>query len=432
MFIQAKEVTRKLVLGSPFLLLLALGISGQGSNVATGALDSYYNEAVQMVGNWNSQARVVLLLTILVGTFGAVTAFLQAIERPWRKIVTALVGLVIAVLTIVKQAGYPADHRTLEAFALEGQEVLDEMQTIKATYDPDQTAENLRALREEMLTRVKKIRAMQRSLLRTSGAAALPVAQAATQQPQWAQTQKGVPDPDLLTYAGTAKNRSLSEAKNEAILDAFRKAAADLHQKEGPLGQPQSNTVRLETLLDFVSDNGRLQRGTFSLEKSSGVYTYYALITLDRSFSKPDFLKTFAPPAKPRIQGEWILGGSTLSGSYRGTVIVKAARGNQGEFRFVLSARRVSSTSLTLKIDEIVVENDDSVGSTRWAFDLVVNGTVASSLPITRYDDSPSRKRVRPNLDPVTVSTPPAPRVPIQIYGYKPKDLESKATTKLS
>jgi hypothetical protein len=75
-----------------------------------------------------------------------------------------------------------------------------------------------------------------------------------------------------------------------------------------------------------------------------------------------------------------------------------------------------------VKLDRIQVENDGSVGSTDWTFEVSADGEPRFTLPLRGLTDKPGENLVRPP-DPAQVSTevlfPPGKQVEIVVKGWK-------------
>lgn len=77
---------------------------------------------------------------------------------------------------------------------------------------------------------------------------------------------------------------------------------------------------------------------------------------------------------------------------------------------------------LVVRLDRLQVENDGSVGSTDWVFEVSADGEPRFTLPMRGLNDKPGENLVRP-ADPAQASTevlfPPAKQVEIVVKGWK-------------
>lgn len=327
---------------SVLLLMLALPVpvvaqAAQTPGYVTG-LDRIVRDRVATVTQWESAARVQIILTLAAILFGGVVTAIQPLgSKRWCKAITATLGLAVAVITGVTSKAFPVDYRLYQKSALQARARLNNLRDILNRLQAGPAPEDERELYKEFIQKLKEIEAIEGRLTGESiepGAAGmfiLSAVHAQSNKPLWVDK---LPDASTFVFfAGRADSRSLSDAKTKSMDDALRQSAAYL--------QKQSKSSEFQAAKDLARALGEVVDTSFTFERQSQTYTYYTLLRLTRNVAQPWSLRALMRP---------------------------------------LSAVR-------LQLASIQVNEDGSVGSTKWAFQIARNGAVVARIPLRPYND---------------------------------------------
>src|SRR5688572_877404 len=77
-----------------------------------GAIQQEINKSKSMITQWRTQARYLMVLTLMVGTLGVAVGLLQRSDNRRCKGAMVAVGAAVSVITLINTTVFPADHRT--------------------------------------------------------------------------------------------------------------------------------------------------------------------------------------------------------------------------------------------------------------------------------------------------------------------------------
>jgi hypothetical protein len=215
------------------------------------AIQQEINESKSMITEWRTQARYLIVLTLLVGTLGVVVGVLQKYDNPRSKGTTVAVGAAVSVITLINATVFPADYRTFMRNASQGRALIKEIRDILCEFDPTQSLDNRKAMLEEIRERLKRIRALEDnlrtppSLLQRAGLASHAYAQA--QMPSW--VSRLPEDGTSFFFRGVAESTSLTQAKESSARDAMDNAVNQLSQSvpARPKALPEPEFIKVFT-----------------------------------------------------------------------------------------------------------------------------------------------------------------------------------------
>jgi hypothetical protein len=251
-----------------------------------GAIQQEINKSKSMITQWRTQARYLMVLTLMVGTLGVAVGLLQRSDNRRCKGAMVAVGAAVSVITLINTTVFPADHRTFMRNVSQGRALINEIQDILCQFDPTQSLDNRTVTLEEIREKLKRIEALKDnlltppSLLQWAGLASHAYAQARI--PSW--VSKLPEDETSFFFLGVAESSSLTQAKESSSRDAMDKAVNQLSQ---------SVPVRPEVLSEYVKDTAEVADTAFSYNRESRIYTYFTLLKLRQAFAKPEFIKVF-------------------------------------------------------------------------------------------------------------------------------------------
>jgi hypothetical protein len=247
-----------------------------------------------VVSGWASDASQQVGFALAVGLLGILIGAAQASERRWIKGFTVGAGLCVSAFTLSTKILYPADYRTLERSVEQASPILEDMQGIVATFDPQQTLDNQLAVETEFKTKCGKIDLIGQRLLGVDPPSQGPTnaslfhvrvvhAQSPQTPPAW--TGQGFRVDKSGTYfVGAGDNTSLAAAKTASFEKAVSNAARWLRGDE-PGG---SESVPPPQLLDFVRNAAEIADTWYAYDRNTGAYRYYTSLRLTSEFRRSD------------------------------------------------------------------------------------------------------------------------------------------------
>ena len=202
-----------------------------------------------------------------------------------------------------------------------------------------------------------------------------------------------------LMFVGTATSASEPQARNNAFDDAAAKAVVrigtELFQDSSVL-----TWYGLDALRDYVRKVGKIASQDVR-PNSGGGYTAYVLLQLNRAFVVPTAVRQYAaPPVSAQQQSRPTAMGYLLVPSNVGTAAVtkrtqvRMPNLRQGNFYFYFNLA-ANKGQLWIRLDQLQVLDDGSAASTRWQFDVFVNGKKSFSVPAASYSDDVVSYRMR-------------------------------------
>lgn len=240
----------------------------------------------QKIEQWETQANIALLMVISVGILSAVIAFLQKVNLKSNKILTAVLGFLIAVITVVDANVYP-DHQTLKRTILKARGILEDLEIELAI---EVKPEDRALWREGVKEKLKELQRIEDEFLVAYESAGFELVTSAyakeSKEPSW------ITDPPEdkynLYFIGTAEHQSLSRAKELSLEDARHAATENLTLQIQKTKGFQNAKININALSDYLAESAESARTYFSLDKSTGAYKYYTLLKLARSFLEID------------------------------------------------------------------------------------------------------------------------------------------------
>jgi hypothetical protein len=240
--------------------------------------------------------------------------------------------------------------------------------------------------------------------------------------PSWVARPPAEDEKDLW-FVGAATSASQSQARSDAFEDAVSKAVARIAAR---LFEDPSVTTwyGIDALREYARKVGRSQSEHLG-PASSGGYSAYSLLQLNRGFIEPSLVRQYAvqPTAGDRQASTAVafllipsdIG--TLSTTKRTQVRLPNLREGNFYLSFSMSGTK---ERLSLRLDQIQVLEDGGGRNAPWSFEVFVNGARAFTTPVRLYDDDVITYRMAPGDRSVEAQiTSPAPLNEIRIVGAK-------------
>ncbi len=270
-------VTFVAVVSLLFLLPIAAYAQPDGSfeSWAKTLLDEWQSR----IEGWRSAGRIVLGLTLTVGTLGIVVAALQTTKRKAWKVVVATGGVAISILTLVKTQAYEVEHRAYLRAADEADQRVTKIRRWIAPYGNESERHEAIAQVRKLAVELEQIDERLRGASASSGSTNVLLhalepaafAQAQSSSPDWLQGR--VPDAYNVYFVGLGIDPDLAAAKRES-LDSAIASARDALTAQLPIG----GGYNPQQLAAYLAEAGSVMDSYF--ERRPDGYRYFTLFSL--------------------------------------------------------------------------------------------------------------------------------------------------------
>ena len=169
--------------------------------------------------------------------------------------------------------------------------------------------------------------------------------------------------------------------------------------------EPGASGSRIIQILKAL-DTSVQDRDQYTVQESGSMIRAVTWTRIFKETAKEKVAKM--PPLKPNPPQRWE-GNAAISPS--GTTIVKGLVKRGGTFEFTFDSK-----GGILRVRDVAVFQDGSAGSTRWAFDVLVDDKLLFRIPTHRYDDSGKPTRCQ-STQQFEASLPTGAKL-IKMYGY--------------
>jgi hypothetical protein len=229
------------------------------------------------------------------------------------------------------------------------------------------------------------------------------------------------------SFVGTATSASESQARGSAYDEAVRQAVVRIGTR---LFQDPSVATwyGIDALRDYVRKVGR-NASQYVRPSSSGGYTAYVLLQVNRGFVEPSAVRQYAAsPTSAQGQSAGAVGYLLVPSDAGPTAVTKRTQVRmpnvrQGNFYLYFSIAGTKGSrggDVWIRLDQIQVLDDGSAGTTRWSFDVFVNNRKTFTTGIAAYSDDVVTYRMRAGDRNVETRAPAAGGlIEIRIVGTK-------------
>ena len=279
------------------VLLVSVGLvlAGYGNLDAASAspdpslvrvLAQLVQDAERKVHEWEQSAKVTMTLTALIGVLGIVVGLLQTANRPWLKAVTVAVGAVVSIVTVVNNTVFPVDHRIFRQRAAEGEKVVREMRLTLVDLNSAKSEENIRALRDELLAKFKRIEDIEVAMQQKATTWLAGTAWAQERVPSW--VSKLPPEDAFRFFVGEAQSSDLGIAQEASIREAREQAVLallnDIRRDRAVADVTMLKRLGLREAIPKIAETSDAK---FLFEENTKMYRSWTLIRLSKQFFAP-------------------------------------------------------------------------------------------------------------------------------------------------
>jgi len=242
-------------------------------------------------------SKITLALTLIIGILGALTAILQRFEMRWGKIITAVAGAGISLLTVVNNTVFDGDHRALDKKAQKMQALIGQVHVKLVDVFNYENCADLIKQRDDILLLLQRIHSVKVEETAPTTTAfrfvteAYAYEQSRSDLPAWIKTPPV--EKDKIFFVGIGEGQSISDAEAAAINDGKEQARDFFTQEFGRNQQAQQDAAESQAIAAFISDRTEKVNQHFVYNPKEKEYIYYALLRMDRTLSS-DYLKVYA------------------------------------------------------------------------------------------------------------------------------------------
>jgi hypothetical protein len=381
---------------------------------------------ISVLRQWERDALWSFWIMIAIALAGATTVLIQATSthtalagRVWPRVATGIAGAIVSLATAFNGAMLDGDFKTLNRRATDGRFLMDSASRWLETRTAAQTDADREQILREVETRITSF-----ARLRSGGGEQSRTEQSASLFPSLtAVLHAAAPakcgcdtlrrgEPGFVYACGTAQDGSLSDAREEATSDAIDRMATLLDR-----------TSKDEDASSEVVDYARrVASEVDSCAAPNGKgFTFAVMLRVPESLAARGAQTAFvAPAAAPAAAAAPVrvpdaAGESAVRATPQGgiQIPVRANPPQFGDFVFTFAPRQGSPRVLELR--SIRVNEDGSVGRTRWAFTILVNGAPVSTIAEQNYSDDP-----KPSIYKAIASVPLQGSAPqVKVLGYR-------------
>jgi tetratricopeptide (TPR) repeat protein len=297
-------ISKALMMSIALILLMlwavpeyALAQDGSDLNAYHNNLRQKYDDKLAEIAGLESKSNLLFALSISVILIGLAIAIVRMIEGKYNKIAVGILAALITAVGTVKTAVYPGDHHSLHKCALQAKDKLDNIDLIFAQIPACENNEMKKELLDEISFLLKDIKIHEIEMGETKGQAfAIELFPSAHAQsfgttenlPDW--INHPPKDRSMICFVGQAESRSLKSAKEASRTDAYRKGAEYMDARYQRSATRQAAGPDEEALVEFFRKAAQVEKTYFYYDEINKVYSYYTLISLDKSFIETDLM----------------------------------------------------------------------------------------------------------------------------------------------
>lgn len=288
---QKKSIIAALVLTLGIMLFQGNAHSQPGSEIQV--LQEIVKEQIHEIDKWQSNANLLLLLTIIVGVLGVVTGVLQKFDKNWCKGAVIAAGAIISLITVVNNTVFESDHRTLRAKATKARHLIQDIRILMVQDINQNSEEDRQAWLGEIRDKLSQISDLTSEIY----AANLKISLVTTayaqsrQDPEW--IEKLPVDKINFYFLGVGESASLEKAKELSHQNAIDEAAKYLTSEFNRRQREEPVSININKLTAFLTSSAKVKDNYWHYDPSDSLYSYFILLSLNRKFAQTD-IKLFA------------------------------------------------------------------------------------------------------------------------------------------
>jgi tetratricopeptide (TPR) repeat protein len=285
------------------------------------------NQSLKKLSEIRDYALYVTVITIFIGSIGAVIGIIQTFNRSFVKVASVVLGGIVAIATVVKDTAFDADHKELRRRAQVMEIIVEEMKQFEQLARDSNNPANRETL-------YRQVRRLQAQLHRVSIGAMQAEAPAAGESTRDQEVHNGrlwdfIPaafaggpgeEPDWLRalpedtrgqyFVGIGDGVLVSSAQRSSYLHAFEqvlaRAASRLTNPDAPISSAQLGQYLAEVLTTRAS--------YVQFDEKTKMYRFFTLVRVDRIL-EDSFLRQYVQQKSVTNRLEPVKFESTRSGN---------------------------------------------------------------------------------------------------------------------
>ena len=251
----------------------------------------------------NELAWYVIGLTILIGSIGAVISGIQPVTKPYIKGCTIVLGVVVAIGTVIRDTAFEADHKELRRRAHEMDGVIQEMKNYEQQALAATSPDNERAILDQLRKLAAKLhkvsggrfeasmrdhqsptenKSTELHLISQARANNVPILRGdvlGAESPIWLRTLPE--DPRGLYFVGIGDSKLVAEAKESSLAHAMEQVSSQMTSR---ITNPTA-AINFTDLRRYLSDAAESRATHIAHDKTKDTYRFFTLLRLDRELA---------------------------------------------------------------------------------------------------------------------------------------------------
>jgi len=243
-------------------------------------LNEMVKSKADQISLWRSQARMLTILTLIVGILGAISGILSQIKSRWAKFSVAAAGGCVAIITVIINTAYPVDYRTYNKLTCEAQMIVDdvrlqisELQNITDMKKRDEIIFKNILIKLQALTNIGKQVAYNADV-------SFAISEAYAQQtvPSWVTNPPK--DSSTLYFVGHGVSKDPSKAENTATDYAKETARILILDVLVESGQSKENPAN-SRILKSILEGSEVLKNFVKYDAQQNTYRDFCLLKID-------------------------------------------------------------------------------------------------------------------------------------------------------
>jgi hypothetical protein len=261
-------------------LLMPLLVHAQDPTIME--LNKIIKSKVDEISTWNSLAQMLAMLTLAVAVLGAISGIMSQVTSKWSKIVIAVAGGCVAIITAYMNMSYAVDYRTYKKLTYEARAIVDDiniqMLQLREITDKAKLTEIINTNIWPKLQKIIDIGKQLNSGQSNSQALGTRIAYAQEMSPPW--VTKPPKEKNTLYFVGHGVANTPESAEKLAVdytKETARIAILDTLVESGQKKDDPSNTRIVKSILD----SSEVIKKFVKYDAQQKTYRYFCLLKID-------------------------------------------------------------------------------------------------------------------------------------------------------
>src|SRR5262245_45800254 len=206
-------------------------------------------------------------------------------KKPWARRAVIAAGILVTVVTAVREYRFPGDPKDLRKFAGQGHKIVDALEDIKDRFKSSTRQEELDQLAAEFASNVSKFESILEKLDAVNfGILDGTVVYAdASGPPAWIRQLPA--DGRFVQVVGRGEAPDLAAAERAARADGFRQLGAQVVAKSSVVQATQRGAAN-----DYAASQAETVSRYFEFDNARRIYRYYVWLRLSKAIADPVYL----------------------------------------------------------------------------------------------------------------------------------------------